>query len=101
METDGESEFRPVAIDESDAAITSGFFEQLKVAGHLCGAPFRNLCGRLCPGRPLRSRGVSTPFQLAVDQLQERLGRLGQVVGVGGAQLVAVQEHVADPFQFP
>ena len=85
MKTDGKSEFRPFTIDEPDAAITSGFFEQLKVACHLSGTPFRNVYGRLCPWRPLRRRGVSTPFQLAVDQLQQRLGRLGQVVGVGGA----------------
>ncbi|MFK4637396.1 hypothetical protein [Paenarthrobacter histidinolovorans] len=46
-------------------------------------------------------RSVSTPVQLAVDKFQQRLGRLGQVVGVRGAQLIAMDEDVADPFQFP
>lgn len=70
------------------------------MAGHLSGAPLRSVRRHLRLRGPLRSGSVSTPFQLTVDQLQQRLGRLGQMVGVGRAQLIAVQEDVADPFQF-
>ncbi|MGF4044563.1 hypothetical protein ACX800_14610 [Paenarthrobacter nitroguajacolicus] len=72
---------------------------KLKVAGHLSGTPFRNVRGRLCPWHRLPSRGVSTPFQLTVDEIQQRLGRLRQVVGIRRTQLVAVDEDVTDSFQ--
>jgi len=97
LETDGQSEFGPVTIDEPNPAISTRFFKQFKVSSHLrCPLPGG---GRLRRGTLRVMFRRPTPVQLAVDQFQQRLGRLGQVVGVRRAQLVAVKEDVADPLQ--